>query len=982
MIFIDFFRKKNDISGKEEKQKACDKDIEIDSKYADKWNNKGIELRNLGRYEEAIKAYDKALNLDSKYAYAWNNKGNALDGLGRYEEAIKAYDKALEIDPKYVLAWNNKGIALRQLGRYEEAIKAYDKALEIDPKYVLAWYNKGSALRQLGKYEEAIKAYNKVKELNPEAKGIEEILADIKTESEEKNVLLKSLNCEIEDAGKYIIVPDSITEIAEKRIYPKVDFAREQLKKLLVEAKPALSIELDRSSLNLNEWYRSSIKITNNGNANAFDVVLSFSRNFEVTHITPISINAGAKKNLEIALRPLEKGELPLEIVARYKDGRGKNYESRHSFWINVKEAQETNQSNGQNHSSKSGATRTFPSTFLEELAEKYSNIEYIGGGGFARVFKAKKQDEKFVAIKLPISSDAMTGKSFISELKNWTGLEQENIVKVNDYNILPVPYFEMELCDCALSDKKFPLDATYSAWIIFNICEGLKYAHSKSIIHQDLKPHNILLKDGIPKISDWGLSKVATTSGTSSLGGYTPLYAAPEQISKKFGNKDIRTDIWQVGVLFYEIITGKTPFEGDDPVAIMSGITMEEPEPPSSRNPEVKKLDPIVMKCLEKKQEMRYQSVSELQKDLAEFLRIDYTQSLKMSISQNDMRRSAFYCGDLLIIHLKLGELADAYKYAGDLSRYAHGEIKDLTNEFCTQLEGRIDNGMHDIPAELMKKAEIIAHKVGLGYSRISYEGKKTDSIKSQFKEHSEYEAFLKKEEKPRRAKKQDENKLTNSIGMEFVKIPSGEFLMGSNEYNSEQPVHKVMIRTPFLLGKYPVTQKQWVKVMGCNPSRFKIDDYPVECVSWDDAQKFIQKLNQMESTNKYRLPSETEWEYACRAGTTTKYYFGDSGLEEYAWYKKNSSEQTHPVGQKKPNPWGLYDMNGNIWEWVQDSRHKDYEGASLDGSAWENDGINKVERGGSWYDDPRFCRSSSRASNSPKHKTHNLGVRILREI
>ena len=1012
MGFKDSFNKRNGLSGKDEKQKACDKDTEIDSKDASTWNDKGNALYNSGKYEEALQICEKVLDLDPKYlnawynkgivlsklgrseealqAYnqvldldpndvnAWNNKGVALYNLGKSEEALQAYDKALDFDPKYVNALNNKGFALYNLGKSEEALKTYDKALDLDPKYANTWYNKGIVFSKLGRYEEAIKCYTRVKELKPEAKDIEEKLADAKAKSEEAS--LNTLKREIEDAGRYILVPAPITEVAEKGVSQKVDVAREQLQKLISEAEPLLSVELSRTSLNLNEWCRSSIKIVNQGNAHAFDVVLSFSDDFEVRSIIPVSINAGDKKDLEIALRSLVKGDLPLEIVAKYGNGREKNYESRYSFWIDVK-----GDKNEQGHSSKPGNTGTIPSTFPEELAEKYTNIEYIGGGGFARVFKAKRLDGKPAAIKLPSSSDAITGKSFINELKNWTELEHENIVKVYDYNILPVPYFEMELCDCALSEKKFPLDATSSAGIIFNVCEGLKYAHSKSIIHQDLKPHNILLKEGLPKISDWGLSKVATTSGTSLKGGYTPLYAAPEQISKKLGKKNSRTDIWQVGVLFYEIITGKMPFEGDSPVMIMSSITMEEPEPPSSINPEVEKLDPIIMKCLEKKQEMRYQSVSELQKDLAEFLRIDYTQSLKMSISQNDMKRSAFYCGDLLIIHLKLGELADAYKYAGDLSHYAKGEIKDLTNEFCTQLEVRIDNGMHDVPVELMKKAEIIAHKVGLGYSRISYEGKRTDSIKSQFKENSEYEAFQKKEEEQRRTKKQDENELANSIGMEFVKIPSGEFMMGSNKY-SEQPVHKVTIRTPFLLGKYPVTQKQWVKVMDSNnPSRFKGDDLPIECVSWDDVQKFIQKLNQMEGTDEYRLPSEAEWEYACRAGTTTKYYFGDevSRLEEYAWYKRNSSEQTHPVGQKKPNPWGLYDMNGNVWEWVQDSRHKDYEGASLDGSAWENDGITKVARGGSWYDDPRFCRSSSRTSASPKKRTHNnLGVRILREI
>ena len=125
-------------------QERLKKDVE-------EWNNKGIALKNLSRYDEAIKAYDKALDLDPKFVYAWYNKGSALDDLGRYDEAIKAYDKALDLYPKFVYAWNGKGIALKNLSRYDEAIKAYDKALDLDPKYVLAWHNKGSALDDLGR---------------------------------------------------------------------------------------------------------------------------------------------------------------------------------------------------------------------------------------------------------------------------------------------------------------------------------------------------------------------------------------------------------------------------------------------------------------------------------------------------------------------------------------------------------------------------------------------------------------------------------------------------------------------------------------------------------------------------------------------------------------------------------------------------------------------------------------------------------------
>jgi len=231
------------------------------------------------------------------------------------------------------------------------------------------------------------------------------------------------------------------------------------------------------------------------------------------------------------------------------------------------------------------------------------------------------------------------------------------------------------------------------------------------------------------------------------------------------------------------------------------------------------------------------------------------------------------------------------------------------------------------------------------------------------------------------------DQKTFTNSIGMEFVLIPAGEFDMGSpsteeGRYGDEGPVHRVKLANTFYMGRYEVTQKQWREVMGNNPSSFKGDNLPVEEVSWNDVQQFIKKLNEKEGTNKYRLPSEAEWEYAARAGTTTRYSFGDdeSKLGDYAWYRANSGSKTHEVGQKKPNPWGLYDMHGNVWEWVQDKWHSNYNGAPTDGSAWEGDGSVRVFRGGSWYGSARGCRSAIRRGFDPADRYSDLGFRLLR--
>jgi formylglycine-generating enzyme required for sulfatase activity len=225
---------------------------------------------------------------------------------------------------------------------------------------------------------------------------------------------------------------------------------------------------------------------------------------------------------------------------------------------------------------------------------------------------------------------------------------------------------------------------------------------------------------------------------------------------------------------------------------------------------------------------------------------------------------------------------------------------------------------------------------------------------------------------------------KLANGIRLEMVSLPAGQFTMGSSESDSEKPPHQVKVNS-FAIGKYPITQAQYQAVMGNNPSHFKNNPQnPVERVSWNDAQAFCQKLSQI-TGKTYRLPTEAEWEYACRAGTTTRYYFGDNDnqLGDYAWYEGNSNRTTHPVGQKKPNGWGLYDMSGNVWEWCEDDWHDNYIGAPTDGSAWliNNDNCSHLKclRGGSWINSPNSCRSANRSRNLPVNDDSINGFRVV---
>ena len=215
------------------------------------------------------------------------------------------------------------------------------------------------------------------------------------------------------------------------------------------------------------------------------------------------------------------------------------------------------------------------------------------------------------------------------------------------------------------------------------------------------------------------------------------------------------------------------------------------------------------------------------------------------------------------------------------------------------------------------------------------------------------------------------------------MVLIPAGSFVMGADKNSDEKPHHPVTLRS-FLIGKTEVTQGQWKAVMGNNPSRFSQcgDDCPVEQVSWDDAQDFIRKLNQKTGL-AYRLPSEAEWEYAARAGSTTEWSHGndESQLADFAWFSTNSGS-TKAVGQKRPNSFGLYDMHGNVWEWVEDCWHDNYIGAPADGSTWTTAcrGNTRVLRGGSWGINPSILRSAIRDRYSPDYRVNFIGLRLAR--
>ena len=222
-----------------------------------------------------------------------------------------------------------------------------------------------------------------------------------------------------------------------------------------------------------------------------------------------------------------------------------------------------------------------------------------------------------------------------------------------------------------------------------------------------------------------------------------------------------------------------------------------------------------------------------------------------------------------------------------------------------------------------------------------------------------------------------------TNSIGMTLRRVSAGCFRMGSERGDSdERPVHDVTIGEPFRIGVHEVTQEQFEKVMGTNPSNLKAANRPVEQVTWQQAVEFCERLSEKENAT-YRLPTEAEWEYACRAGTQTVFYWGDSFDTGYFWCGYNGGRGSQEVGKRKPNAWGLHDMSGNVWEWCADRYDaRAYTAEERTDPQGPDEGQYRVVRGGSWYGTPEDCRSANRMRLGPDTRMHTVGFRVCRVV
>ena len=342
---------------------------------------------------------------------------------------------------------------------------------------------------------------------------------------------------------------------------------------------------------------------------------------------------------------------------------------------------------------------------------------------------------------------------------------------------------------------------------------------------------------------------------------------------------------------------------------------------------------------------------------DVIEKLRLSASKTLKLPFKLNQQKQAG---------HLIINSEPDGAKW------YLDGELQGITPDRVELLSGqhelKVKKADHN---NWLKTVEIKTNK------RIVIEAELVKKVKKIPVVNEAKPVIIKPSTK---SADEWQDPIT---GMEFIWVPSGDFMMGSETIGtSSKPVHKVILTQGFWLGKYPVTQGQWKKIMDTNPAHFQNgDNYPVEQVSWDDVKQYIEQLNK-QGEGGFGLPTEAQWEYACRSGGKNEEWSGCHGksqLKNYAWYKDNSGSKTHPVGQKKPNGLGLYDMSGNVWEWVEDW-FGGYSTGTLTDPKVDSSGSNRVYRGGSWYSLASLSRSAYRRSDSPVNRFISIGFRLRR--
>jgi serine/threonine protein kinase/formylglycine-generating enzyme required for sulfatase activity len=592
-----------------------------------------------------------------------------------------------------------------------------------------------------------------------------------------------------------------------------------------------------------------------------------------------------------------------------------------------------------------------------------------LGAGAMGEVWLAHQVSmDRKIALKI-LSPTLSKNHDFISrfsqEVKTAGKLHHQNIVTAyiagveDDIHYLAIEYIEGEELEEKFK-RKVKLEEKEALGYIRGIAEALKYAWNKfSILHRDIKPSNIMIdSDGTPKLMDMGISKsLNEQSGLTMTGTVvgTPYYMSPEQgVGDK--NIDFHSDLYSLGATLYHLVTGTLPYDADTTMAILSQhITSPFPDP-RERDPELSQECVALLEIMmAKKPENRQETWDDLLRD------IDLVIDKKMPLTKRPNT------GQTMIGEANASERQTSpdAKTMGDRSNKKWW----IAGAVGVVVIAGVLLGMFIKPP--ITASQLPPDLIEVKDAKFAdLEGLAPGSQEAQERQKQEVTPSTPLEVK------------TKNTGIHLRLIPPGTFMMGPKGKQ-----HKVTLTKPFWMGKYEVTQEQYEKVMGNNPSKFKDSGKtaPVENISWLEADEFCKRLMEKESKGMpkgycFRLPTEAEWEYSCRAGTDTLFSFGssESKLGDYGWYASNSGEETHPVGQKKPNAWGLYDIHGNVWEWCNDV-YGAYSNQTMTNPTGPLSGLYRIHRGGCWRDKTKGCHSYYRVYGHQSGGNYGVGFRIV---
>jgi formylglycine-generating enzyme required for sulfatase activity/tRNA A-37 threonylcarbamoyl transferase component Bud32 len=609
-----------------------------------------------------------------------------------------------------------------------------------------------------------------------------------------------------------------------------------------------------------------------------------------------------------------------------------------------------------------------------------------IGEGGMARVYLAlHKALNRKVAIKVmnrQHGADSDFSNRFLREARIVANLTHPNIVTIHDvgehdgHN-----YLVMELLPSGktLSDKiKAGVDSQYALSIVRQVATALKAAHEKNIVHRDIKPDNIMFRaDGSVVLMDFGVARSVDSAATQvTQAGMiigTPQYISPEQAQGK--NIGTYSDIYSLGIVFYEMLMGKAPYTADTPLALVFKH-VSSPIPVLFGKYTV--YQRLLDRMMAKTREERYSNCDQIITDIDSIEAGKPVAQATEILSTAAVNKAKAAAENLTLV-------ADIDSIGTEQPEFPATEILYTPGAGTAEYQPTeiLSTAAVDNIKKVVTKAEIKkTHPV----SRSKTSGIKSNSllcITLGLLIAGGVYLFV----------DVDMGKLKTLVGLDpgpvysrvgrLISIPDGSFKMGNVSGDSaENPEHTVRING-FKLGETEVTQKQWQLVMGNDTSHFKAcDTCPVDSVSWNDVQEFFKNLNKQTGLH-FRLPSEAEWEYACRSAGKDEKYCGGNDESKLAWYGENSEEKTHPVAQKLANGLGLYDMSGNVWEWTQDCWQNSYAVASSDDQAWEQGTCaQRVLRGGSWIGVAGGLSSTGRFGSSVANSSQNFGFRVAQDI